>query len=261
MHAISDETGSREHAIHGHRQFIGAIREQVLQVQSALQEMSVGDSGTGMQWATLNEPDAAGLASFLSGDNSPGAPQSNVVVGELFLGSAGAADEIIEVGQPDEAPSEPGDMRHLNHASSSNYHSRVPGNLENGYKTMDDVANRSGPGAGESTTRRRLLANSGAVRYLLELMNRFWRSDRYGHSRTFTKKRKDGEIMDDTLVETDYRRKRASYSLDISSAGQVGKHAPSLWACAVEDIVDFAPRSPIYFFCFFFQFKSIYIYI
>ncbi|CAA7404405.1 unnamed protein product [Spirodela intermedia] len=121
VHAISDETGSREHAIHGHKQFIDAIRDQVLSVQRTLEEISVGDSGTSTQWTSPNEPDTLGLALFLSGENSrdhhlPDNSQNNI--GKKFLDSNGTTDEIIEIEPDENVHLELNDTRHLNHAST-----------------------------------------------------------------------------------------------------------------------------------------------
>lgn len=53
-----------------HKQFIRAIREQIVHVEKSLLDSSVGNSVRNTEWINLNEQDRDGLALFLSGQNS-----------------------------------------------------------------------------------------------------------------------------------------------------------------------------------------------
>ena len=179
MRAISDETGSRAHAVHGHNQFIDAIRAQVLNMQNHLNEISVQGTLINLKSTTLNEPDADRLALFLSGID----PEKSMT--KNSFDPATAASEIVEL-DPEETCLELNGTRNPYHASSSsNVNSRWKfdsADLENGYdKAVEDD-----------------VIVQGKMRYFADLINRFWHSKKYWHSRTFTKKRKDGEIMDDS---------------------------------------------------------------
>ncbi|OMO82236.1 t-SNARE [Corchorus capsularis] len=60
---------SREDVISRHKQFILAIREQIIHVEKSLEEMSMGNTMKTSEWRNLNEQDRDGLALFLSGGN------------------------------------------------------------------------------------------------------------------------------------------------------------------------------------------------
>ncbi|KAL3532092.1 hypothetical protein ACH5RR_005613 [Cinchona calisaya] len=68
MLAMADKSVVRENVISRHKQFIGAIREQIVNVEKSFERTSVGDSVRNMEWVGLNEKDRDGLASFLSGE-------------------------------------------------------------------------------------------------------------------------------------------------------------------------------------------------
>ncbi|XP_020262020.1 uncharacterized protein LOC109838022 isoform X2 [Asparagus officinalis] len=67
--ALSDESKSREIAILKHKQFIRAIREQILQVEKSVQDSSKEYPRSYPQWTNLDEQDKDMLTSFLSGSN------------------------------------------------------------------------------------------------------------------------------------------------------------------------------------------------
>lgn len=57
----------KDDVISRHRQFIQAIREQIVRVQKSLEDTSIGNPMRNNEWVNLNEEDRDGLALFLSG--------------------------------------------------------------------------------------------------------------------------------------------------------------------------------------------------
>lgn len=94
--ALSDESKSREIAILKHRQFIRAIREQILEVEKSVQGLIKDDNRGNSQWMNLNEQDKDMLTSFLSGANF-GDQSSNYDTGSRSFDSNTENDEIVEI--------------------------------------------------------------------------------------------------------------------------------------------------------------------
>uniref|UniRef100_A0A5B7AR85 Syntaxin 6/10/61 N-terminal domain-containing protein n=1 Tax=Davidia involucrata TaxID=16924 RepID=A0A5B7AR85_DAVIN len=69
LSAMTDKSQTRENVISRHKQFIRAIREQIIHVEKSLEDPSVGDLVRNTEWVHLNEQDRDGLALFLSGGN------------------------------------------------------------------------------------------------------------------------------------------------------------------------------------------------
>ncbi|XP_068308966.1 uncharacterized protein [Pyrus communis] len=69
--AMAGRSQNREDVISRHKQFIGAIREQILYVEKSLEGTAIGDDPMrNTEWVNLNEQDRDGLALFLSGGNN-----------------------------------------------------------------------------------------------------------------------------------------------------------------------------------------------
>lgn len=66
---MSNNSRMREDVTSRYDQFIGAIRQQILQVEKSFYGSSMGELVGNSQWVDLNEHDISGLASFLSGEN------------------------------------------------------------------------------------------------------------------------------------------------------------------------------------------------
>lgn len=65
---MADNSQERQNAIYRHRQFVRAIREQIMNVEKSMEKFAVvGESARKNEWVNLNERDRDGLASFLSG--------------------------------------------------------------------------------------------------------------------------------------------------------------------------------------------------
>ncbi|KAA8518576.1 hypothetical protein F0562_016050 [Nyssa sinensis] len=69
LSAMEDKSQTRENVISRHKQFIKAIREQIIHVEKSVEDPSVGDLVRNTEWVNLNEQDRDGLALFLSGGN------------------------------------------------------------------------------------------------------------------------------------------------------------------------------------------------
>ncbi|XP_031274258.1 uncharacterized protein LOC116132737 isoform X1 [Pistacia vera] len=67
--AMIDKSRMMEDVISRHKQFIGAIREQINQVEKSLVDPSMGKFLRNSEWVNLNKQDRDGLALFLSGGN------------------------------------------------------------------------------------------------------------------------------------------------------------------------------------------------
>ncbi|KAB2631532.1 hypothetical protein D8674_009051 [Pyrus ussuriensis x Pyrus communis] len=68
--AVAGRSQNREDVISRHKQFIGAMREQILYVEKSLEGTPIGDPPRNTEWVNLNEQDRDGLALFLSGGNN-----------------------------------------------------------------------------------------------------------------------------------------------------------------------------------------------
>lgn len=71
LSAVMNKFQTTEDVIVRHTQFIGAIREQINQVEKSLEDSFVGKSIRNSEWVNLNKQDRDGLALFLSGGNPP----------------------------------------------------------------------------------------------------------------------------------------------------------------------------------------------
>ncbi|KAL6988414.1 hypothetical protein U1Q18_014164 [Sarracenia purpurea var. burkii] len=69
LSATMDKSHPRENVISRHKQFVTAIREQILNVEKSLGDVSVGDLLNSTQWVNPDEQETNGLALFLSGEN------------------------------------------------------------------------------------------------------------------------------------------------------------------------------------------------
>lgn len=70
LSATVDSSHARDNVISRHRQFVSAIRDQILDVENTLRDTSPGDLVKGTERVTLDEQDRNGLALFLSGEGA-----------------------------------------------------------------------------------------------------------------------------------------------------------------------------------------------
>lgn len=69
LSATMDKSHAKENVISRHKQFIRAIREQILNVEKTLGDTSIGDLLNSTHGLNFDEQDRNGLALFLSGEN------------------------------------------------------------------------------------------------------------------------------------------------------------------------------------------------
>ncbi|KAG6693711.1 hypothetical protein I3842_09G014100 [Carya illinoinensis] len=74
LSSVIDKSQSREDVVSRHKQFVRAIREQIIHVQKSLEDASLQDTVTNTEWINLDEQDRDRLALFLSG----GKPTENL---------------------------------------------------------------------------------------------------------------------------------------------------------------------------------------
>ncbi|KAM2685877.1 hypothetical protein EV2_008835 [Malus domestica] len=72
--AVAGRSQNREDVNSRHKQFIGAMREQILYVEKSLEGTPIGDPMRNTEWVNLNEQDRDGFALFLSGGNNNSEP-------------------------------------------------------------------------------------------------------------------------------------------------------------------------------------------
>ncbi|KAA8516718.1 hypothetical protein F0562_016776 [Nyssa sinensis] len=103
LSAMTDKSQTSENVISRHKQFIRAIREQIIHVEKSLEDPSIGDSERNTEWVNLNQQDRDGLALFLSGGNPiehvvhHNAEDTNIM-GRFAhpTGSSSLNDEVVE---------------------------------------------------------------------------------------------------------------------------------------------------------------------
>nr|XP_023915503.1 uncharacterized protein LOC112027060 [Quercus suber]POF25665.1 hypothetical protein CFP56_17923 [Quercus suber] len=69
LSSMKDKSQMREDIISGHKQFVRAIREQIIHVEKNVEDTSLRVPMRNTEWVNLNEQDRDGLALFLSGGN------------------------------------------------------------------------------------------------------------------------------------------------------------------------------------------------
>lgn len=69
LSSMKDKSQMREDIISGHKQFVRAIREQIIHVEKTVEDTSLRVPMRNTEWVNLNEQDRDGLALFLSGGN------------------------------------------------------------------------------------------------------------------------------------------------------------------------------------------------
>ncbi|XP_041024992.1 uncharacterized protein LOC121265427 isoform X2 [Juglans microcarpa x Juglans regia] len=67
LSSVIDKSQRQEDVVSRHKQFVRAIREQIIHVQKSLEDASLQDTVTNTEWVNLDEQDRDRLALFLSG--------------------------------------------------------------------------------------------------------------------------------------------------------------------------------------------------
>lgn len=234
---LSDKSSSRQNAIRKHRQFIIAIREQIVQVEKSVQDLSAEGSHRNTSWMNLNEQDTDILASFLSGgetkEQNSGYGTGNGIMSR-FLDSNMDNDEIVELKTEDEEvlPMKSSDNADHVYDSSINRMSwkmaHSPRNhdvnepaffhgsagqkeIEESYKPGAYDLESGGLGAKSSFYKNRFRGTAWGF------LSNFWLGNKSKGS--FTKRRKDGEIMEDLMENTEQRIYSSNGSISTEDQG------------------------------------------
>ncbi|XP_068664137.1 uncharacterized protein [Aristolochia californica] len=231
LSSLSARSQFREEAVLRHKQFIRAIREQISVVEKNLGYPVSGDKDKNMNWVGLNEHDKDGLALFLSGSNFMDKQveyDSDNTIMRRFLdptspsGFNDKSNEIVELRMEEsEQPKLNGVTQKDHHFDSlterklrrvgSHYLTRPgqsSGLLEEPPRDEEFELSQSGP--------------SSRVDLLVYLRNLWLTSRSKMMTRSSTKRRKDGEVTDDHMLEIE--RFPLSSAIDLSQIEQ-GNHA------------------------------------
>ncbi|OVA09989.1 Syntaxin 6 [Macleaya cordata] len=249
LSAISDGSRMREDAISRHKQFIRAIQEHISHVEKSLDDPSAGEVANNKQWVNLDEQDRDGLALFLSGGNSIDHrvlyDSENSSIMRRFLDSTTASgfddnsDEIIELKSEENEDNKMNGVMHIDRGFDSvkeNKLRKVGSNYSTRFGHEASVSIQEGLGdevgggvnwdlEGCDSNAKSFFSKSKlrGSRWLdiLEFFSKFWSIYGSKMTRSFTKRRKDGEVRDgfDQRPSSSY----ASY-MDICQAEQ-GQHA------------------------------------
>lgn len=216
--AVVDKSRTREDVISRHRQFIGAIREQINHVEQSVESPSIGDSMRNTEWVNLNEQDKEVLALFLTGGNPSEhlnryeREESTILRRFLYPSSASSLkdDEIVEHDSSEfEKLKMNGDMhldRYLDYAKEdkrnvgSHYSTRLGSDVTTSLQEIS--RNRHGDDdhwdleANDAMRKgfheNKLRGFYGRINFLGSL-NSLWTMCGNRVSRTYTKRWKDGE--------------------------------------------------------------------
>ncbi|XP_043690426.1 uncharacterized protein LOC122641152 [Telopea speciosissima] len=223
LSALSDKSHLRENVISQHKQFIRAIREQIIQVEKTLEDPLVGDSGRTSESVYLNEQDRDGLALFLSGGN-PGEHHAHYdsedsSIMRRFLDSTTASgfdnksDEIVELKPEENEDSKLNGVTHLDHnfdllkehklrKGGSHYPARL--GFEESVSLQGSSENRNGEARSwdlekcDSNAKSFFSKNKLRESYnrlnVLRFLGNYWSAFGSNMTRSSTKKWKDGEI-------------------------------------------------------------------
>ncbi|MCL7022181.1 hypothetical protein MKW94_015538 [Papaver nudicaule] len=241
---VSDSYHSREDAISRHKQFIRAIRAHISQVEKSLGDYrSAGDVSSSKQWGNLDEQDRDGLALFLSGgnrhhDHVKPYDSENSSIMRRFLDSTTASgfddntDEIIELKSEENEDSKMNGVMHIDRgldAVKENNMRKVGSTTRVGYEVSiaiqeglgDEVVGGANWGLEgcDSNAKSFFSKNKqrGSWHNILEVFNKYWSIYGSKMTRSFTKRRKDGDLEDEFNP-----RPSSSYSsyVDICQAEQ-----------------------------------------
>ncbi|XP_026418620.1 uncharacterized protein LOC113314058 [Papaver somniferum] len=241
---VSDSYRSREDAISRHKQFIRAIQAHISQVEKSLGDhRSAGDVAISKQWGNLDEQDRDGLALFLSGGNTNDHikpyDSENSSIMRRFLDSTTAfddnTDEIIELKSEENEESKVNGVMHTDRVFDSakeNNTRKVASNYPTraGYEVSiaihkclgDEVVGGANWGLEGCESNAKSFFSRNKQRGsswldILEVFNKYWSIYGSRMTRSFTKKRKDGELEDEFN-----QRPSSSYSsyVDICQAEQ-----------------------------------------
>ncbi|XP_068660823.1 uncharacterized protein [Aristolochia californica] len=209
LSSLSARSQLREEAVSRHHQFIRAIREQIAVIEKNLGYPTSEDMDKNMHWAGLNKQDKDGLALFLSGSNSMDKQvqyDSHNNIMRRFLDSTtpsgliDKSDEIVEL-RMEESEQTFNGVKHKDHNFNSLNESKLR-------RVGSHYLTRPGQSSGllEEPPRGNEceFSQSGffsRVDFLVYLRNLWLTSRTKMMTRSSTKRRKDGEVTDEHVLE------------------------------------------------------------
>ncbi|XP_010244956.1 PREDICTED: uncharacterized protein LOC104588635 [Nelumbo nucifera] len=222
---LPDNSRARADVVSRHKQFVRAIREQIIHVEKSLAESPMEHSKKNTQWVNLNEQDRDGLTLFLSGGSTMdrhthyGSDNSSIM--RRFLDPTSASrydcktDEIVELKTEEVEDSKMNGIIHedpdLGSFKENNNFRKVGSHSAIRIWDWEDAI----PSAKNFFCKNKLRGSRNGLNALGSMGN-FWSSCRTKMDRSFMKRQKDGE------VGREFDKRPSSY-LDISETGQ-GRH-------------------------------------
>lgn len=236
LSAVMNKFQTTEDVIVRHTQFIGAIREQINQVEKTLEDSFVGKSIRNSEWINLNKQDRDGLAIFLSGGNPPqhvthhDVEDSNILRRFLDPNTASSSqdDGIIEHENQENESMKMNGFAHVDQYYGSEKHSNLRKVGSHyfrglGLDTQDSLQETSCSRHDEdhnwdleaNETKHKSFFHNNSLRgnysgpNIFSYLNNLWSACESRIARNYTKRLKDGEEEMNSLSH-----------IDVSHAGQ-----------------------------------------
>ncbi|KAL6005267.1 hypothetical protein ACLOJK_005829 [Asimina triloba] len=253
--ALMDRSGLRQDAISKHKQLIRAIREQIIFVERSITESSAGNPDQNQPWEKVTEHDGDGFALFLSGADSRDDISHHDSQGSImkrFLDSTAASrfddksDEIVELNIEESEHSKLNGTEQSDRAFDSlkeskskkvgsrsarfGFESSVSLQVLTGDRECESSFNISGGRDTDVGTSKSRLKEPCSRIDIFGFLNKLSLASGIKSTRSFTKRRKDGELTDDCIF--DVERNGFSRVLDLSQADEV----PSIFSMKLSTI-------------------------
>lgn len=208
LSAVTDKSQIREDVISRYRQFIRAIREQIIHVEESLEETSMGYPMRNAEWINLNEEDRDGLALFLSGgslekSSSPNELEDSGIL-RRFLDPTTASSSQDNTWHNFEVKSIELENMNMN-SSQLGFEARdtLLGTSCNGYGedgNWDLEVNQAKPKHGFHDNKLRRFCSRNSI---FGFFNNLWTAYESPFTRNYTKRLKDGEEQSHSTTGSD----------------------------------------------------------
>ncbi|KAF6147969.1 hypothetical protein GIB67_024144 [Kingdonia uniflora] len=239
--ALSDRYQTGEDATSRHKQFIRAIREQIVHTEKDMEEPSTGDSKRNTQWVNFNKQERDGLAVFLSGANPVDHHtqfDQNSTIMRRFLDSTSTSgfddrsEEIVELKTEEVGGSKVNGIMHTNSSFDSSMENKLRKvgaqySIRLGFEAPVSVKESTGDkhdgswdlDASDSNAKnlysKSKLRGSRSMLNVWGFLGNFWLVHGNNMIKPFTKRRKDGKLREDL------DQRQSSLYIDIPQAEQV----------------------------------------
>ncbi|KAK1310610.1 hypothetical protein QJS10_CPA08g01478 [Acorus calamus] len=235
-----------------HSQFVRAIREQIAGVEQSLEDSPTKDITGNQNWVNLNKHDRDGLALFLSGgesmDNKVRYDVENGIL-RSFLDPNSNGDEIVELKTEELEGLEVNDVKNSEEKNKSRnveshypkqFSSEQPPEVSDGDRNCEVWADSRELDLELGNSGEKFSSSDNRVKRFVGYLSSFSLPIVNKMNRSFTKKRKDGEVLDDYAANVEGRT--LSICHDMSQVEQVigvreiitGFH----WALVLEHAMD-----------------------